>query len=110
MREGLRDAGKVHIWARPLEDGSIAVRLLNLGDRDGRIATVAWESIGLHNRRPCRVRDPWSGQDLGEVTRELAVRVDRHDVALVRLVPAGWVAAPQSAMRPRTRSFHSRKP
>jgi alpha-galactosidase len=79
----------VSIWAKPLEDGSIAVGLFNLGDRDGRIATVAWESIGVHDRRPCRVQDLWSGEELGVFARELAVNVDRHDVALVRITPDG---------------------
>jgi hypothetical protein len=65
------------------------VGLFNLGERDGRIATVAWESIGLHDRRPCHVQDLWSGEDLGVFTRELAVNVDRHDVALVRITPDG---------------------
>ena len=74
-------------WAKSLEDGSIAVGLFNLGERQGRLATVAWESIGLHDRRPCRVRDLWSHADLGIFTREFSTRVDKHDVALHRITP-----------------------
>jgi len=79
----------VEIWAKPLGDGSVAVGLFNLGTRPRRIATVAWESIGLHDRRPCRVRDLWQGEELGVFTGEFTARVDSHDVALVRITPMG---------------------
>ncbi len=77
----------VEVWAKPLGDGSVAVGLFNLGPRPRRIATVAWESIGLHDRRPCLVRDLWQGEDLGIFTGEFTTRVDGHDVALVRIAP-----------------------
>jgi alpha-galactosidase len=93
-RQGYRVGGVSHgrevaeVWAKPLEDGSIAVGMFNLGDRQGRLVSMAWESIGLHDRRPCRVRDLWTGADLGLHTGSLTVRVDRHDVAMVRITPA----------------------
>ena len=77
----------VSAWAKPLEDGSIAVGLFNLGDRDGRLVMMAWESLGLIENRPCRVRDVWTGQDLGVFSSSFTARVDRHDVALVRITP-----------------------
>lgn len=77
----------VSIWAKALEDGSIAVGLFNLGDREGRIAAVTWESIGLHDCRPCQVRDLWTGWDLGVFTREFTTRLERHGVSLVRITP-----------------------
>ena len=67
------------VWAKPPADGSIAVGLFNLGEREGRRVTVAWESIGLHDRRPC--------EDLGVYRGDFSTRVDRHDVALVRITP-----------------------
>jgi alpha-galactosidase len=75
------------VWAKPLADGSIAVGLFNLGEREGRRATVAWEAIGLHDRRSCLVRDLWAHQDLGVYRGDFSTRVDRHDVALVRITP-----------------------
>jgi alpha-galactosidase len=74
-------------WAKPLNDGAIAVGLFNLGERQGRLITVAWESLGLHDRRPCLVRDLWAGEDLGVFTRSFSTRVDQHDVALIKLTP-----------------------
>ncbi len=76
------------VWAKPLEDGAIAVGLFNMGVRHRKPVTVAWETIGLHDRRPCRVIDLWTGDDLGIHTREFTVRVDRHDAAVVRLEPS----------------------
>lgn len=75
------------VWAKPLEDGSVAVGMFNLSDRDGRQIVVAWESLGLHDRRPCRVRDLWTHEDLGTFTRSFVARVDRHDVKVVKLTP-----------------------
>ncbi len=77
------------VWARPLEDGSVAAGMFNLGERAQRQIVVAWESIGMHDRRPCRVRDLWAHEDLGVHTGSFATRVDRHDVALVRISPQG---------------------
>ena len=75
------------VWAKPLADGSVAVGLFNLGEREQRRVTVAWESIGLHDRRPCNVRDLWAGEDLGVFRGDFSTLVGSHDVALVRLTP-----------------------
>jgi alpha-galactosidase len=75
------------VWAKPLGDGSIAVGLFNLGEREQRRVTVAWESIGLHDRRPCRVRDLWAGEDLGVFRGDFSTLIGSHDVALVRITP-----------------------
>ncbi len=78
-------------WAKPLQDGSVAVGLFNLGERDDRRIAVAWETLGLHDRRPCRVRDLWTHEDLGVFTSSFTAYVDRHDVAVLRISP---MAAP----------------
>jgi alpha-galactosidase len=75
------------VWAKPLEDGSVAVGLFNLGERDARLMVVGWESVGLHDQRPCRVRDLWAGRDLGICTSNFTTTVGRHDVALIKLTP-----------------------
>jgi len=76
-------------WAKPLQDGSVAVGLFNLGERDGRRIAVAWETLGIHDRRKCRVRDLWAREDLGVHTGSYVARVDHHDVALLRPVGEG---------------------
>jgi alpha-galactosidase len=75
------------VWAKPLADGAIAVGLFNLGERERRRVAVAWESIGLHDRRPCHVRDLWAGEDLGMFRGDFSTLVGSHDVALVRITP-----------------------
>jgi alpha-galactosidase len=77
----------VETWAKPLHDGSIAVGLFNMGARNERRATVAWEALGLHDRRLCKVRDLWKGEDLGVFTGDFSTLIDSHDVALVKLAP-----------------------
>jgi alpha-galactosidase len=74
-------------WAKPLADGSIAVGLFNLGEREDRRVGVAWESVGLHDRRPCQVRDLWQGRDLGTFTGDFNTQIGSHDVALLKLTP-----------------------
>ncbi len=76
-------------WAKPLQDGSVAVGLFNLGERDGRRIAVAWETLGIHDRRPCMVRDLWTREDLGVTTGSYVARVDHHDVAMLRIGPVG---------------------
>lgn len=80
---------KMHVWAKPLADGSVAVGLFNLGDAPLRTIPVAWETLGIHDRRACAVRDLWTGDDLGVWTREFHAAVGTHDCAIVRITPLG---------------------
>jgi alpha-galactosidase len=92
-RQGVRLGKHYHgpseaqVWAKPLEDGSIAAGLFNLSDMNARRIPLAWDAIGLHDRRPCRVRDLWAHQDLGVFTADFNTCVDAHDVAFLRIVP-----------------------
>jgi len=74
-------------WARPLADGSVAVGLFNMSEKNTHRINVSWESLGLHDRRSCMVRDLWAGSDLGEFTRQFSVHVPPHDVKLLKLIP-----------------------
>ena len=74
-------------WMKPLEDGSIAVGLLNRADDKPCIIPACWEALGVHDRRPCRVVDVWSGEELGVHTRSFGVSVDPHDCRILRLYP-----------------------
>ncbi|MBZ0315574.1 MAG: glycoside hydrolase family 27 protein [Anaerolineae bacterium] len=75
------------IWAKPLADGSIAVGLFNLGDNRTQKIPMAWEAIGLHDRRPCRVTNLWTGDDLGVHTRSFTSEVAPHDGLIVKITP-----------------------
>jgi alpha-galactosidase len=70
------------VLAKPLEDGSLAVGLFNLGDRERRIE-VSWGELKLEGAR--RVRDLWRQRDTGSAASVYASTVPRHGVSLVRL-------------------------
>ena len=91
--QGFRVGEMVHanevaqVWAKPLLDGSIAVGLFNLGQRDNRLISVAWESLGLSADRLYCVIDLCSGDELGFYRGDFSTYVESHDVATVRLIP-----------------------
>ncbi len=73
------------VYAKPLEDGSLAVGLFNVGPRPGKV-TAAWADLGLAGRR--LVRDLWRQQDLGTFDTEFSAMVPAHGVLLVKIKPA----------------------
>jgi alpha-galactosidase len=87
--EVLHGGESAHVYAKALEDGSIAVGLFNVSDKDWRIISVPWESLGLQDRRRCEVIDLISGESLGIHDRAFAGHVNKHDVLAVRIVPQG---------------------
>ena len=74
--------GWVEVWARPLEDGSMAVGLFNRGPEAATV-TASWKDLGLTGAQP--VRDIWLQKDLGRVSNELRAIVPRHGVVFVRI-------------------------
>ncbi|MCW5979337.1 MAG: hypothetical protein KIT09_14775 [Bryobacteraceae bacterium] len=78
----LRQTESEAVFAKPMEDGSVAVGLFNLGE-SGRRITVSLSELGLSGRQ--RLRDLWRQKDLGGAEGTYAAEVPRHGVALVRL-------------------------
>jgi len=70
------------VWARELEDGSLAVGLFNRGEMQTDMAAT-WASLGLKGSH--RVRDLWKQKDLGKFKTEFKSTVPRHGVAFVRI-------------------------
>jgi alpha-galactosidase len=68
--------------AKPLEDGSVAVGLFNLGDAERTIRITAQE-LGWQGR--FRVRDLWRQREAGVFPGEYTARVAPHGVMLARL-------------------------
>ena len=71
------------VLAKPLEDGSVAIGLFNLGDAPAMIS-VTWADLGLKGEQ--RVRDLWRQKDTGVVHGPYSATVNRHGVMLVRLM------------------------
>ena len=76
--------GKIEAYGKPLEDGSWAVGLFNLGSRSSR-ATVAWSDIGRSGAHT--VRDLWRQRDLGAFPNVFETEVASHGVVLVKITP-----------------------
>jgi alpha-galactosidase len=74
--------GWVEVWARPLEDGSMAVGLFNRGPEAARVL-AKWSDLGLTGAHP--VRDIWLQKDLGRATNEFSAEVPRHGVVFVKI-------------------------
>lgn len=79
-REGSRE-----IWAKPMEDGSLAVGCFNRSLFPEEIS-IRWEALGLDGA--CRVRDVWRQQDRGTFAGQFTATVPRHGVVLLRVYPA----------------------
>jgi alpha-galactosidase len=71
------------VLAKPLEDGSLALGLFNLGE-DRKTVAVTWQELGLTGGY--RVRDLWRQKDGGSATSRYGAEIERHGVSLVRLV------------------------
>ena len=79
----VRHTASEFVLAKPMEDGSLAVGLFNIGDHPAQLS-VTWAELGLNGTR--RVRDVWRQKDIGQASDKLTVEVNRHGVTLVRLL------------------------
>lgn len=80
----IRVEDSTQVWAKQLEDGSMAVGLFNL-DRDDGKASASWADLGLSGS--LNVRDLWHQQDVGTFTDKFEAEVYGHGVVLVRIGP-----------------------
>lgn len=90
-------AGTTETWAKPLADGSVAVALLNRGDRAAEVATTA-RDLGLRGRS-FEVLDTWTDartQSAGTVR----AAVPAHGTALLRVTPSRVGGAPRLVAAP----------
>jgi len=72
----------IQIWARPLEDGSLAVGLVNTGDATQ--ATLNFSDLQLTG--PQKVRDLWRQKDLGSFDSQFVTQVPTHGTVLIRVI------------------------
>jgi alpha-galactosidase len=74
--------GWVEVWARRMEDGTIAAGLFNRGPEAATV-TATWADLGLTGTQP--VRDIWRQQDLAPASGQVSATVPRHGVLFVRI-------------------------
>lgn len=75
-------SGDQRVYAKPLEDGSWAVGLCNLG-KDSSTVTVKWDDLKLTGNHV--VRDLWRQKDLGSFDQKVSSPVAPHGVVLLRV-------------------------
>ena len=78
----VRQTDEELVMAKPLEDGSVALGLFNLGE-DRREIGVDLAEIGVARR--ATVRDLWRQRDIGAAEGRCSAEVGRHGVTLLRL-------------------------
>lgn len=71
-------------YAKPLEDGSMAIGLFNKSDSPQEMS-FTFKSIGIRGKQT--VRDLWRQKDLGEYTEKFSATVAPHGVVLVKVYP-----------------------
>ncbi len=76
--------GDLEVWAKAMEDGSLAVGLFNRG-KTVSVVTAKWPDLGIQGQQ--RVRDLWRQSDVGIFDNEFVACVGRHGVVFVRLWP-----------------------
>jgi alpha-galactosidase len=74
--------GLLEVWAKQLEDGTMAVGLFNRGIESATV-TARWSDIGVQGRQP--VRDLWRRKNLGEFDGSFTATVAPHGVVLVKI-------------------------
>jgi alpha-galactosidase len=76
---------RTRVWARPLADGSIAVALFNIGEREVEVSCPL-RALGLSG--DAAARNLWERRDLGCLGSPLAIAVPAHGAQLLRLAPS----------------------
>lgn len=76
--------GNVVVFAKPLEDGSMAVGLFNIGTKDTQ-GTVTWKSLGLRGKQT--VRDLWRQKDVAESEESFTTPLAPHGTRFIKLYP-----------------------
>jgi len=76
------DTGEV--WAKPMEDGSLAVGLVNPSFMTGTV-TADFAALGLSGT--CRLRDVWRQKDIGTASGSYTAEIPGHGTLLLRICP-----------------------
>lgn len=92
----ISDQAGIQAWAKPLEDGSIAVGLFNTadfgktpasyfrwGDETAKNYTLDFSKLGLNGKY--RLRDLWRQTDLGEFEGSFNTDVRHHGVVMIKI-------------------------
>lgn len=79
--ERLVEDGDKQVWVKPLEDGTYAIGIFNLGLED-TVMEVKWSDLGLPES--VNVRDIWRQKDLGSFNGTFREKIPAHGVILIK--------------------------
>jgi hypothetical protein len=79
----VRDQDGWQIWVKPLEDGSKAVGIFNMGDKFRRLRIDPTLYLGKGAGQPYQARDAWRQQVLTQRAGEINVELPSHGVLLL---------------------------
>lgn len=82
----VRKTSDMLILAKPMEDGSTAVGMFNLGPMAAHI-DVSWNELGITGNQ--NVRDVWRKKSLGVFPEGYETLVPRHGVSMIRVTRRG---------------------
>lgn len=81
----LTQISELEVWAGPLDDGSMAVVLLNRGSTNESI-TVQWSDIGFPSRDSAVIRDLWAHKSLGAFRSNYkSPKIEPHGVMMLKI-------------------------
>ncbi len=72
------------VWMKELEDGSRAIGIFNLTDKDD-VVRFYWNNLRLSGG--FKVRDLWRQKDIGNFSTMFSAKIPAHGVNLIRVVP-----------------------
>lgn len=78
------DDKMIDVFSKPLSDGTQAVALFNLGEREQTIS-VKWDELDLQGKQI--VRNLWTQKNLGEFESLFSATVPSHGVVFVKMIP-----------------------
>lgn len=74
--------GKIEVWVKPLGTGNEqAIAIINRGKTE-KSFTLSTEQFDIENKN---LRDLWSQQDLGKITKEKAFKIPKHGIIVLRV-------------------------
>lgn len=72
------------VYAKPLEDGSMAVGLFNRGESRTK-GKVTWKNLGIRGEQ--KVRDLWRQEDVTQSSEEFVTDIPPHGVRFIKIYP-----------------------
>jgi alpha-galactosidase len=72
------------IFVKPLQDGGVAVALVNRG-KDTQNITLNWKDVGMAADKSATLRDLWQHKDLGSFQGSFSTQVPSHGTVMLRM-------------------------